>query len=80
MEIQITYFALMKEKSGRAQETLNLPENSTALSVYELITKKYGIHVPLDAMRVAINDEFADLSATLKSGDNVVFIPPVSGG
>jgi molybdopterin converting factor small subunit len=31
-------------------------------------------------LRVAINDEFADWSRRLGTGDRIVFIPPVAGG
>ena len=32
------------------------------------------------AVRVAVNDEFADWNQTLREGDELVFIPPVAGG
>jgi len=33
-----------------------------------------------EGVRAAVNQEFADWSATGVSGDEVAFIPPVSGG
>ena len=31
-------------------------------------------------LKVAVNEEFADLSCEVKDGDEVAFLPPVSGG
>jgi sulfur-carrier protein len=80
MNIDVTYFALMKEKAGRSHERLSLEPDATAQDLYQLVADKYRISVPLDAIRVAVNDEFADLTTKLTDGDKVVFIPPVSGG
>jgi len=33
-----------------------------------------------DSVRGAINQEFSDWDATVSQGDEVAFIPPVSGG
>jgi molybdopterin synthase catalytic subunit len=33
-----------------------------------------------DSLRFAINDEYADLTADLRDGDEIAIIPPVSGG
>jgi molybdopterin converting factor small subunit len=34
----------------------------------------------LQAVRVAVNEEFVERSCELRSGDVVALIPPVSGG
>jgi len=77
--LQIIYYALMREQRGLSEETLE----SAATTVNELYTElqqKYPFTLSRDVLKVAVNDEFCDWQAPLKSGDCVVFIPPVAGG
>ena len=79
MTIEVQYFAVLREQAGCAQESLQTSA-STAADLYSELQSRHGLDLPPDALRVAINEEFAEWSHPLAAGDRVVFIPPVEGG
>lgn len=83
MQINITYFASLREQAHTTQETLEADElkGVTTLSeLYDHLKARHGFSLDRSHLRAAVNDEFVDWSKGLKDGDLVVFIPPVSGG
>jgi len=79
MQIEISYFAVLREQAGKALERLQTDANTPA-QVYAALSQQYGFDLSQDRLRVAVNDEFADWSQKLHDGDRLVFIPPVAGG
>ncbi|BFM38957.1 MoaD/ThiS family protein [Synechocystis sp. LKSZ1] len=77
--VTVKYFAALREAALIPEETIHT-EASTYRGLYRELTTQYGFSLPEDAIRVAIDDDFADLDDDLKSGVTVVFIPPVAGG
>jgi molybdopterin converting factor subunit 1 len=78
-EIEIQYFAVLRERAGTARESVRSTA-ANAGELYDEIAARHDFGLPRAMLRVAINDEFADWSRPLASGDRVVFIPPVAGG
>jgi molybdopterin synthase catalytic subunit len=81
MRVRVLFFGLLKEITGTPSEEIELAGSSTAGDLLE----RYSVRFPkLGAMRASIvlarNREFAALSAALADGDEVAFLPPVSGG
>ena len=77
--VHIHYFAVLREKRGLNEETLQTnAENPKEL--YSELQKRYNFNLSLDRLKVAINEEFSGWDTLLKSEDRVVFIPPVAGG
>jgi molybdopterin converting factor subunit 1 len=79
MTIHIQYYALMREQAGRSTEML-LTSAATPAALYAELVKRYPFTLQQDQLKVAVNGEFRDWSQMLKTGDAVVFIPPVAGG
>jgi molybdenum cofactor guanylyltransferase len=79
LELRVQYFALLREQAGRSAETLTTRAR-TPRDLYAELRTKYPFTLPPDMLRVAVNAEFGDWTQPLKSGDAVVFIPPVAGG
>jgi MoaD family protein len=77
--IHVQYFAVLREECGQNAEVVRT-KAATACDLYEDLCRKYGFRLTSDALRVCINDEFCAWKTHLKTGDNVVFIPPVGGG
>jgi len=80
--VRVLYFGGAKESTGKSEEELELPE--TVRTIGELAAFLEREHPALagrlGAVRFALNEEFADASATLRPGDVIAVIPPVSGG
>jgi molybdopterin converting factor subunit 1 len=79
MQLKIQYFALMREQSGRSEETIETVA-STPADLYDELKARYGFTLPREQLKVAVNAEFSPWSRRLSAGDAVVFIPPVAGG
>jgi molybdopterin-guanine dinucleotide biosynthesis protein A len=78
-QLNIQYFALLREQAGRSEERLETTAATPADLLAE-ITSRYGFTLSRDRLKVAVNGEFADWTRLLRTGDAVVFIPPVAGG
>ena len=77
--IHIQYFALFREQRGQSEETIQTGAQ-TPRELYVRLKKDYRFTLPEQLVRVSINEQFADWQTALRSGDRVVFLPPVSGG
>lgn len=77
--IRVRYFASLRDEAGLSEELI---ENSfySAFDLYQFLKSKHGFSLNIEEIRVAINGEFGELKASVSPGDEVVFIPPVSGG
>ena len=77
--IRLFYFAFLKESRGISEEFLKT-KASTAGDLYSELQGRYGFCLFKDSLKVSINDTFSSWQTELKTGDRIVFIPPVSGG
>jgi molybdopterin-guanine dinucleotide biosynthesis protein A len=78
-EIRVQYYAILREQAGRSDETLTTRAR-TPRELYAELAARYPFTLAADMLRVAVNAEFGEWTQPLKSGDAVVFIPPVAGG
>lgn len=79
--IKVRFFARLREQAGAETETLEIAPGSTLRDVYESLRRRHpSLESDAAAVRGAINQEFAGWDATVSQGDEVAFIPPVSGG
>jgi len=79
--VRVRLFARLREQAGTETATLELPAGSTVAEVYEALRRKHSaLEADRNAVRAALNQEFKDWSAEVADGDEVAFIPPVSGG
>jgi molybdopterin synthase sulfur carrier subunit len=79
--ITLRLFAAYQEVCGTDQLTLELPMGTPVIAVAEQL---YRAHPQLlqwqDLTRYGVNLAFVDPQTPLQDGDEVVLIPPVSGG
>ena len=83
LQVRVSYFALLKEQAQKEGEVLVLnptQEAHTCNDLWQQLSAQYGFTLTASQMRVAINDVFVPWETALKTGDHVVFIPPVAGG
>jgi len=78
--IRIRFFARLREQAGVETESIEVAPASTLADVYAALRGKHAALPEQGAVRAALNQEFADWNTTVASGDEVAYIPPVSGG
>src|SRR5262249_57779125 len=81
MRVRVLFFGMLKEFVGRPAEECDLPEGSNLGAVFEEYARRYPrLQELAKSIVMARNQEFAALSTNLAEGDEVAFLPPVSGG
>ena len=79
--LRIRFFARLREQAGVEVEPLQVAPGSTVADVYAELRRRHpSLEADAKAVRGAINQEFAPWDARVADGDEVAFIPPVSGG
>ena len=83
MALDVLYFAWLRERIGQPRERIT----TEAATVRELVMELAGLdewHAAalsdLSAVRVALDQELADLDAPLTGVREVAFFPPMTGG
>lgn len=79
MKIKVRYFALFREQTGCASETVDW-SGGTATELFQSMAGKHTALKTEAAALVAINDEMSGWETALNEGDEVLFFPPVAGG
>ncbi|MFZ9609951.1 MAG: MoaD/ThiS family protein [Methylococcales bacterium] len=77
MSIKVRYFASLKEKIGRSEDTLPYIKPMTIYEVWHHFN--VGTTIPENTL-AAVNMDYASLDSLIKDGDEVAFFPPVTGG
>ena len=81
----LLYFAWFRTKIGQSGEEIALPAGVTTVRGLIDWLKGRGpgyadALADLSVVRVAVNQEFADLDHAIADGDEVALFPPVTGG
>jgi molybdopterin synthase sulfur carrier subunit len=79
--IRIRLFAGLREQAGWAEQHWPLTAG-TASPPYTPATAWDALQLPgsINNVRIAINHQFADPRTPLRAGDELAFLPPISGG
>jgi len=81
VRVKVRLFGSLRERTGRAEEKLELPVGATADAAWQALVSAFPELAPRRAsLAVAVNRVYAGFETPLQDGDEVVFIPPVSGG
>ena len=81
MKVKVFYFSSIKDIVKKSNEEITLENNSSVSELLKVLKEKYPeISDHLNNIMIAINEEYSTLETTLKNGDTVALIPPVSGG
>jgi len=75
----VEYFALFQELRGLDREAIETAAD-TAGDLYRELATRFSLPYAPEAVRVAVNDEFADWSTELRPGDRMVLLAPMAGG
>jgi len=81
MKIRVLFFGLTQDLAGLQQEDAEIPEGSSLDGLWERYAARYPRLKGLSrVLLVAVNQEIATPARVLQDGDEVAFLPPVSGG
>jgi len=80
--VSVLYFAALRDLTGVGEESVELATVPCPVSglLEQLERKHAALRGRLSAVRVALNEEFTELGSSVRPGDVVALIPPVSGG
>jgi len=81
MRVRVLFFGRLRDIVGRAEEQAEVSEGARVEDLFERYGRSFPELAKFRASVVAsVNQEFAEWRAPLASGDEVAFLPPVSGG
>jgi molybdopterin converting factor subunit 1 len=81
VEVVVRYFAMIREIVGRSTERRQLPEDSTAGDLFDsLVIEHPRLERVKPVTMLMVNQAYVPADHPLRHGDEVAFIPPVSGG
>ena len=81
MLVTVRLFARLREIAGAADVTVVLPESATVLDAWHSLSGRFqGLAAYAGSVSCAVNEDYARMTTALKDGDEVAFLPPVSGG
>jgi molybdopterin converting factor subunit 1 len=78
--VRVRLFARLRELTGVETMPMKLPAGARLADVYEGLRAAHPALPPREGVRGVVNQEFAEWDAGVAEGDEVAFIPPVSGG
>ncbi len=81
MKIKVLFFGLTHDLTGFAQELVEVPEGESLDALWRRYETRFPRLAPFaDSLLVAVNQEIVKRETPLREGDEVAFMPPVSGG
>ena len=81
IRVTVRLFASLREAAGAPDAPLRLPLGATAEDAWRALTASFPALQPRrPSLSAAVNRRYAPFDTALSDGDEVVFIPPVSGG
>jgi molybdopterin synthase sulfur carrier subunit len=77
MTIKVRFFASLRESIGSGEKIIDSQDAMSASQIWTLCTQQ--TELPTNIL-IAINQEYVKPDTVAKSGDEVAFFPPVTGG
>jgi molybdopterin converting factor subunit 1 len=81
MRVTVRLFARLRDLTGAGELIREVPPQATARQVWDdLVLEWPGLREYEKTISVAVNTEYARMNANVQEGDEIAFMPPVSGG
>ena len=81
MQVKVLFFGQLKEVVGAAEEQVELPAGARVADLVSHYRQRFPRWEEFQpSVAVAGNQEYAEPASALSGGDEVAFLPPVSGG
>jgi molybdopterin converting factor subunit 1 len=81
VRVRVRLFAIQRELVGSRELPVELGDSATVEDAWAAVAARFPVLAPgRPSVRFARNGDYAEPTTTLADGDEVAFIPPVSGG
>lgn len=79
MKVRLLYFASLADRAGCAEESVETNAFEPS-ALFEEVSLRHSFSLGKERVRVAVNGAIVNWNQPLNDGDEIVFLPPVSGG
>ena len=81
MRVKVLFFGMLKDIVGRVEEQIELAPGARLSAIFEHYAAQFPrLREMAGSIVMARNQEFSALTTVVAEGDEVAFLPPVSGG
>jgi molybdopterin converting factor subunit 1 len=81
MRVTVRVFARLREILGTGELERDVPDGSTVASVWGTLADEHAALAPYSSsISAARNLEYVPMATSVADGDEIAFLPPVSGG
>ena len=81
MRVKVRLFARLRDIVGDGELDRDVPAGTTAQGIWDMLAAEYPeLARYVGVVSCAVREEYSPFTAALEDGDEVAFLPPVSGG
>jgi molybdopterin converting factor subunit 1 len=81
VRVKVLFFGRLKEIAGLTQDSIDLPAESDIESLFAQYASRFAeLKQYRSSLVASCNQEFAPWNTVVHPGDEIAFLPPVSGG
>ena len=81
MRVKVLFFGQLKDVTGISEDRIELRDNSQIAGIFDYYAERFPlIRAMAGSIVMARNQEFSPLNSQVSEGDEIAFLPPVSGG
>lgn len=81
MKVKVKFFASLKQYTRRDSAEIEIKRGWTTKELIEALKERFGKNFQLErGCAIAVNGIVIKEKVALKDGDEIAFLPPVSGG
>ncbi|HVA76469.1 MAG TPA: molybdopterin converting factor subunit 1 [Candidatus Binataceae bacterium] len=79
--LTVKFFATLRERAGHAEITREFPEGTAVAEIWRAMVREFpALAGHRNSVGFAVNQEYVEGNFQPRAGDEIAFIPPVSGG
>ncbi|NNE30628.1 MAG: MoaD/ThiS family protein [Saprospiraceae bacterium] len=80
MKIRLTSFGIAKDIVGQKEMEIDIETGSSIAQLKDILINRYPDFSALTSLSFAVDEEYREDGYTISENQQVIIIPPVSGG